>query len=521
MGARPVIRVLLIDDDEYHARLFDEYLKESQAASFLMDWVDTVEQGLAALCGHRHDVVLLDYYIGRATGFDLLDACPMVTNQVPVILLTAHPDQSMDTEALGRGAFDFLDKNHISAAELERTLRYAVQHFHTQQALRESKERFEGLYNAVFEGILVHDGERVLHANPALLKMMGRPSAEVIGAPLSEVFNGALVPVLAATPHGGASSMELDLRTRNEEVLVTAVRARRHIFNGRVAYLLAIRDITESKRHEAELKKMNEALELRVAERTEALRRSNQDLEHFAHVIAHDIRLPLHTVHEHLMDACLNLSEEPDPEESAFRLHFIEKAVTTVERLQGLIDSVLEYSRISSRETSWCPTNLNGVLRDALLGLGAGLGEDMSHVAAAQLPVVLGDPVLLGNLFQNLLQNAVKYRGALPLRLEIGVWDDGPAWRLFVRDNGIGFRPEEAHDIFVVLHRGGNAASYPGAGLGLATCKKIVELHGGRIWAEAEPGRGATFFFTLPKWNEEPLPEPAIREEGHEAHPGN
>ncbi len=499
MDTERVIQVLLVDDDEYHAFLVEEYLKESHGARFILEWANTYDKGLTAIKERRHDVVLLDYYLGKATGIDLLEAFPSLTFQVPVILLTGHADERIDSEALRRGAFDFLDKNDLNGAVLERTIRYAVRHFSVQQALRESKERFEGLYHSVFEGILVHDGERVLHANPSLLRMLGRSQEDIAGASLSAVFNGALAPMLGATVHEGAAATELELRANGNEPLLVEVRARPHVFNGRDAYLLAVRDVTELKRHQAELQRMNEELEGRVEQRTEALRRSNRDLEHFAHVIAHDIRAPLSAVGHHLQEARLDCAQTAESGEAQLQSHFLDKAVATVERLQGLIDAVLEYSRISTRDRTMLPVDLNGVMQDALLCLDSQLKEADATVIAPRLPVVQGDPILLVNLFLNLLQNALKYRGEVSPQVNVSVRERGAFWQLQVSDNGIGFRGEEAHDIFIVLHRGENSTAYPGTGLGLATCKKIVELHGGRIWAESTPGQGATFFFTLPK----------------------
>lgn len=513
-----VIRTLLIDDDEYHAFLVREYLKGVTGSTISVDWADSYEKGRTLLRESRHDAVLLDYLLGSSTGIDLLDELPDITSRVPVILLTGHMDQNVDRQALERGAFDFLEKDEINPAILERTIRYAVKHFSVQQALRESKDRFEGLYNAVFEGILVHDGTTALHANPPLLELLGRSRDEVIGCPLDEVFPHVLVPFLAGPVCADKASVELRTEKQSGESLILEVRTRPHTFNGHPAFLLAVRDITERKRTEEEILRQNEELEERVIQRTDALRRSNQDLERFAHVIAHDIRVPLHTVRDYVREARNKMNGSGNQPEGDLERHFLDRAIETVEHLQELVDAVLDYSRISMQDSPIVRIDLNRLVREVLIHLDTELTKVGAEVSVDGLPAVEGNPMLLGAVFRNLVHNAIKYRSDRPLRIAVLARERDGQWEITVCDNGLGFRPDEAESLFIVLHRGENAAQCPGDGIGLAMCKKIVEMHGGRIWADAQLGVGAAFSFTLPKPALDDGAEAIIQECGHEDH---
>jgi PAS domain S-box-containing protein len=496
------IQVLLVEDDRYQAFLIGEQLKAAESASFRLEWADTAGKAEALLQARTYDVLLLDYFLGQSTGAELLDDLPGLTNRIPVIILTGRAERDIDFEALRRGASDFLSKDYITPVILERAIRYAVEQFRIRAALRESKERLEGLYHAVFEGILVHDGERVLHANPAFLAMLGGGAEDIIGTALNEVFGGVPVPTDAPESDGVNASREVEILNRRGERLFLEVRGRSHCFDGRPAFLLAVRDITAHKRIAAELKSMNEELEGRVALRTEELHRSNQELERFAQVIAHDIRTPLGAVYSYVQEVRENLEQDAADGDDLLKRHFLDRAMGTVEHLQALVRAVLDYSRISFRPPSMDVVDLNLVVRQVLIDMETELQHANAYVCFPPLPQVPGNHLLLCNLFRNLIHNAIKYRGDQPLSITMVVEDLERCWRFALHDNGLGFPPEESEDIFIVLHRGSNVSHQAGDGVGLAMCKRIVELHDGRIWADSRPGEGAGFFIILPKLTE-------------------
>ena len=179
-------------------------------------------------------------------------------------------------------------------------------------------------------------------------------------------------------------------------------------------------------------------------------------------------------------------------------LTFIEYAVDGATRMQRLIDDLLTFSRVGTRGGAIEPTDTRTAVDEALRNLHAGIIENGVSVAIGDLPTVRGDPSQLVQLFQNLVSNAIKFRRPdEPPRIHISAGHFGNEWRFSIQDNGIGIDPQYADKVFVIFQRLHTREEYPGTGIGLAVCKRIVERHGGRIWVESTPGQGATFFFTL------------------------
>jgi light-regulated signal transduction histidine kinase (bacteriophytochrome) len=166
--------------------------------------------------------------------------------------------------------------------------------------------------------------------------------------------------------------------------------------------------------------------------------------------------------------------------------------------MKALIEDLLAYSRVGARGQQPEPVDLGEPLERALANLQAAITESGAVVTHDPLPVLPMDAAQAVQLFQNLIANAIKFRGTEPLHVHIGVARAGSTWQISVRDNGIGIEPRYADRIFVIFQRLHTREEYPGTGIGLAICKKIVERHGGRIWVESEYGHGATFHFTIP-----------------------
>jgi len=177
---------------------------------------------------------------------------------------------------------------------------------------------------------------------------------------------------------------------------------------------------------------------------------------------------------------------------------FIGFALGGVTRMRDLIEGLLAYSRAGSRPRAVRMTDCETILEHTLANLRVAIAESGAVVTRDPLPAVVGDDVLLGQLFDNLLRNAIKFRGPNRPELHVGAVRNGGDWVFSVRDNGIGLDPSYADRIFVIFERLHAGDEYAGTGIGLAVCKKIVECHGGRIWVESELGKGATFYFTIP-----------------------
>ena len=223
------------------------------------------------------------------------------------------------------------------------------------------------------------------------------------------------------------------------------------------------------------------------------LRRSNEELERFAYVASHDLQEPLRTVTSYVQ---LLARRYDDVLDDAGR-EFIAYAVDGAKRMQTLIQDLLAFSRVGTRGGAMEPIDLEPVVGATLDGLGAAIAESGAEITRDALPSVLGDEAQLRQLFANLLGNALKFRGDERPRVHVGARRRGARWELTVRDNGIGIEEEYFDRIFVIFQRLQLREAYPGTGIGLALCKKIVERHGGRIHVESTPQVGSTFYFTL------------------------
>ena len=252
--------------------------------------------------------------------------------------------------------------------------------------------------------------------------------------------------------------------------------------------------VGELKRAEGELKDLNEDLEKRVVDRTLELKRSNEDLEQFAYVASHDLQEPLRMIRNYLQLLQQRYKTELDPNAH----DFINFALDGSKRMNQLIHDLLAYSRVGTHGKELVVTECDQALEDALANLTVAIEESKAEVTRDSLPPVIGDEVQLTQLFQNLIGNAVKFRGEAAPKVHVGVQRKGNEWEFTVRDNGIGIAEQDFQRIFVVFQRLHNREKYPGTGIGLSVCQKIVERHGGRIWVESKPGKGTTFHFTIP-----------------------
>ncbi|MCU7937244.1 MAG: response regulator [Candidatus Thiodiazotropha sp. (ex Dulcina madagascariensis)] len=249
------------------------------------------------------------------------------------------------------------------------------------------------------------------------------------------------------------------------------------------------------------LRSLQLQLEQRVAERTseleamsKQLKLSNEELQAFAYGVSHDLQEPLRMVSRYLQLLRQRYQGKLDQDAD----EFIGFAVDGAERMSAMIDGLLAYSRLETQGQSFAETDIGQVLAEVLANLQLRIEEVGAEVSHGTLPTLLADAGQMQRLFQNLIGNALKFRGEHPPRVRVDAVRRDDEWVFSVADNGIGIPPDQIERVFTLFQRLESRGDYPGMGIGLSVCRRIVERHGGRIWVDSEPGEGATFLFTLP-----------------------
>ena len=276
-------------------------------------------------------------------------------------------------------------------------------------------------------------------------------------------------------------------------------------------YLLCFsEDITERKQAENALRQLNQELENRVEKRTAEIKsaneqlqqlnlellHSNHELEQFAYIASHDLQEPLRMVTSFTQLLAQRYSDKLDADAN----QIINFAVDGATRMQALIDDLLTYSRVGRKGKTFEPTDCEAVLKKALSNVRLLVEESGANISRepCPLPTIMADRAQIVQLLQNLLSNAIKYRNQHTPEIQIKAELHNEQWLFAVRDNGIGIDPKHFDRIFTIFQRLHTRNEYPGTGIGLAICQKIIERHSGKIWVESELGQGSTFYFTIP-----------------------
>lgn len=379
----------------------------------------------------------------------------------------------------------------ITAALRARRRQYEVQRLFDN--LQVAEERLRTIIESTQDYAIINlnlAGE-VTYWNAGAQRLLGYPEEAITGKLIDIVFS-------EEDRQSGVPARERDAALRTEHAETEGWRVRQDgsrfwgsgVVNptrdatGRViGFVKVLRDITAQKRSEE-----------RLAEQARALQRSNEDLQRFAYVASHDLQEPLRAIASY-SQLLVRKAEGRLDEDSEQFVHFI---VDGVERMRTLIHDLLEFSRLASSEPEPLErVDCNAVLGLALQHLQPRIAASGARIRFERLPVVLGNESRLLQVLQNLIGNALKYCDTTP-EISISAARDHDYWQIVVRDNGIGIPAEHHEEIFGLFRRLHSRTKYPGTGIGLATCKRIVEQLGGRIWVKSSPGAGSEFYVTLP-----------------------
>jgi PAS domain S-box-containing protein len=373
------------------------------------------------------------------------------------------------------------------------------------EAIKESEDKFRLLVSGVKDYAIFMLDERGIIAswNEGAQRIKGYKADEIIGSHFSRFYTEK--DLLENKPqHELAIALEEGRfeeegwRVRKDgslfmaHVLITPIKTETGKLKG---YAKITRDITEQRKLVADIKELND-LKATLNNNLDELKRSNEDLQQFAYVCSHDLQEPLRVISNYSQLLAKRYTNKVLDHTA---VEFIEITIDAAKRMQGLINDLLAYSRVQSRPREFETVDCNEVLKKVLANLMIPIEEVGAIVQVDQLPSVRADASQLQQLFQNIIGNAIKFRQTQTPEVSITFQMDSTRYIFAIKDNGLGFDAKYADRIFIMFQRLHAREAYPGSGMGLAICKKIVERHKGQLWVESKTGEGSTFYFALPK----------------------
>jgi len=496
---------LLVEDNLLDAELVRHSL-EHEGFEVDSDVVQTEAEFRARVTATPYDVVLADYNLPQWRGVEALDILRAEDLDIPVILVTGSLGDIAAVECIKRGVTDYVLKDRLTRlpASVSRALeetRYRQERARAENALKENQERLAGILASAMDAIVtVNEQGQIVLFNEAAELVFQCPASEAMGQPLHrfipERFQAAHEEHVRKFTAGAATRRRMGkvetlvgLRANGAEFPMEASLSRVETQTGKL-FTVILRDVTEQEA----LRRLRQRAEETLSKKAAELTRSNRDLEQFAYIASHDLQEPLRMVASYTQLLAERYRGKLDDNADKYIGYAVEGAL----RMQTLIQDLLAFSRVGRNGSEPKAVNANLAVHEALQNLRSTLDESRANVVCDNLPAVAVSRSQLVQLFQNLVGNAIKFHGAEPPQTRITAEKADTAWLFSVADNGIGIAPEHHDQIFMIFQRLHARAEYPGNGVGLAICKKIVEQHGGKIWVESDLGRGSTFRFTLP-----------------------
>jgi PAS domain S-box-containing protein len=483
-------RILLIDDSGSDRELASLVLS-SEFKRVDIDHVGSATEFSSAMAAGLFGLVITEAKLEWSEGLEVVALIRDLRPDCPIILFTASAGTELWNDALRLQVDGYVCKSSEGFVELPAAVRAAL--FRARRrALATAKDApYRRLVEGLPVGVVVSTASgEILEANPAFAAMIGLTSPEAVTRRSFMEFFAQ--PSVASTwrsqLEGSRTVGNLDAQLIRVDRSTMWVRISSWAVENGPAGVRQVQSIIE------ETEEFH-AAQNELARRSQDLARSNAELEQFAYVVSHDLQQPLGMISSYLE----LLGREIEDNVGKDAKDYFERAVRGAERMQEMVDAVLGYARVDTRGREFTPVDLTTVLDDVIDELSDRIEATGATVTSDELPPVVADEAQLHQLLHNLLTNALKFVGDRSPRIHVTAATDEHEWRISIRDNGIGMEPGSTKRIFVMFQRLHTQDEYPGTGIGLAICKRIVERHGGRIWVESQPHQGSTFIFTLPR----------------------
>ncbi len=507
------LRILYLEDNKQDVVIAQEKLEEEGYICQLTH-VETQADYVQALDKGGFDLILADYNLPSFDGLSALALAREKTPDIPFIFLSGVMGEEVAIETLRNGATDYVLKDRLSrlVPAIRRALEEAEEHLErrkAEEALEKLSRQNELILNSAREGIigLDLDGNHTF-VNSAAAQMLGYRVRDLIGKHSHAIWHHskgdgspypeAECPIYSVCKYGIVRRVKNEVFWKKNGASIPVAYICAPILEGSklIGAVVTFTVITKHKREkeEEESRRQRQHLEDLLEERTDELAHSKADMQQFVHTASHDLREPLCVI-----AGFVNLLKKRYKGKlDAKADEFIDLTTDGVKRMQEMIKDLSEYSKTGMNGINLKPVDFSLALDKAVLKLKTAIEESGAIVTHDELPTVMADESQITGLFQNLMDNAIKFHGKELLRVHISAERKDNEWVFSVRDNGIGIEPHARERIFLVFQRLHARDEYPGTGIGLAICKRIVEQHGGRIWVESELQKGSTFHFTIP-----------------------
>ena len=490
------LRVLVVEDTPQDMALINHELRKT-GLRFRSRRVESREAFLHELEHHSPDIILSDHGVPGFDGFAALAEARNRCPDAPFIFVTGAPRDEAVRQTLHSGADDYVLKSHLNllGPAVERALREASTRANRSQleaALLNAEEQLRLLTDELKEHatFMLDNNGRIASWNPGAEEMLGYEPNEILDHDFGDIFakeiEGQPQPreLIEIAGRDGRAGSTVSLTRKNGDLLRLN------------ATVIALRDSSKSSRdffcvlHDA-----NRTRSAQPKEQMERLQAASNEMEKFTHAVALDLQLPLRDI-----ETCSELLLKSAGEQLDQKNHnYLETIRQAARHMSRLVDDLSKFSRIGQTQMYHLSIGLKEVAKEVIHDMRNEIEGRNVEWVIGELPEVVGDSVMLWQVMTNLISNALKFtRTKEHARIEIGSVENEREHTIFIRDNGVGFDPQCADRLFGIFERL-HSHEFEGTGVGLAHVRRIIERHGGRVWAEGATDEGATFYFTLPK----------------------
>jgi len=496
-----LINILLVEDDASVCCFVNQALSDcSKSVEFDIETAKDLSGAIELLNCKSFEVILLDPELPDSSGIDAVKQVHSLNPYTPVIVMTESADEEIGLQAIKNGADDCLVKGRISGDVLARSVHYAIERnkerMRVEKVLRDERNRAQDYLDVAGVILVVIDNDqKVSLINRKGCEILGYREKQIIGKDWCDNFVPEKARSKVKLIISSLLKGQLELFEHVENPVLTKSGEQRivawhntilHDEKSRIEAILSSgEDITERKRTEQQKTELLEQVE-----------NINQELQDFAYVVSHDLKVPLRgikTLVEWLATDYADKIDRDGKEKMAL-------LTARVDQMHNLIDGVLQYSRVGRIHEEQTQVNLSELVSEVIETIGP--DENIEIEVENELPTILCEQTRITQVFQNLLSNAIKYMDKPKGQVKVGCMEEYGYWKFSIADNGPGIQSGNFENIFQIFQTSAPQDRFESTGIGLTVVKKIIEMYGGTIWVESEVGNGSTFFFTLPREKE-------------------